>query len=263
MANPYAPPGFDDGGFVPPTGGAAAGAPQPWEVGEVLKIAWEIIKRQPILVVVVFGVYLVSNLPGSAVNILQALRLVEPDSPVFIAVGAGGTLIGLALGLFLQIGQLRMFVAAARGQQPDFSLLLSGADRFFPLVGMTFLSGIAVLLGLLACVVGAFVVALGLILAQYYLIDARQGPIEAMKSSWRVTKSNLLNLFLFMLVGGGLMLAGVCVLCVGMFVGMAIFMAGLAVIYLRSIGETVVVGAPPPVGGQPAPSPAYSPQGMG
>ena len=263
MANPYAPPGFDDGGFVPPRGGGSTGTPQPWEVGEVFKIAWEIIKRQPILVVVVFGVYLVSNLPGSAVNILQALRLVEPDSPAFIIVGVVGTFVGLALGLFLQIGQLRMFVAAARGQQVDFGLLLSGADRFFPLVGMTFLTGFAVILGLLACVVGAFVVGLGLMLAQYYLIDAGQGPIEAMKTSWRVTKGNLLNLFLFGLVGGALMMAGICVLCVGMFVGMAIFMAGLAVIYLRSTGETVVVGAPPPAAGTPPQAPAYSPQGMG
>ena len=53
MANPYAPPGFDDGGFIPPGGSGSSGAPQPWEIGEVLKISWEIIKRQPILVVVV------------------------------------------------------------------------------------------------------------------------------------------------------------------------------------------------------------------
>jgi hypothetical protein len=261
MANPYAPPGFDDGGFVPPGAGPALGTPQPWEVGEVVKIAWEIIKRQPILVVVVFGVYLITNVPGSIGNLLLALRLVDAGSIEFMVVAFSGTFIGMVLGLFLQIGQLKMFVAAARGQQIDFGLLLSGADRFFPLVFMSIVSVLAIVLGALALCVGALVVILGLMLSQYYLIDARQGPIEAMKTSWQVTKGNRLNLFVYLVVATALMLVGVCAACVGMFVAMAIFMAGLAVIYLRSRGEPVVGGAPPP---QVAPTPQYyAPQGMG
>jgi len=261
MANPYAPPGFDDGGFVPPGGGGTAGAPLPWEVGEVLKISWEIVKRQPILVVVVFGVYLVQNLPSVVINNVQTLRLVEPDSIAFSLIAMGALIAGVALGLFLQIGQLRMFVAAARGEPLDFSLLLSGMDRFLPYIGMSILVGLAVMVGALALCVGAFIAALGLALSQYYLIDARQGVIESMQTSWRVTTGNRLNLFLFLLAGMGLMIAGLCAFCVGMFVAMAIFMTGFAVIYLRSAGETVAMGAPPPAGGMP--TPAYAPQGIG
>jgi len=262
MANPYAPPGFDDGGFVPPGGGGSVGAPLPWEVGEVLKISWEIVKRQPILVVVVFGVYMVQNLPSVAINIVQTLRLVEPDSVAFGLIAMGAVVAGVILGLFLQIGQLRMFVAAARGEPLDFGVLLSGMDRFLPFIGMSILVGFAVMVGALALCVGAFIVALGLMLSQYYLIDARQGVIESMQTSWRVTKGSRVNLFLYLLAGMGMMMAGICVFCVGMFVAMAIFMAGFAVIYLRSAGETVVAGAPPPPGGG-MPAPAYAPQGMG
>jgi uncharacterized membrane protein len=261
MANPYAPPGFDDGGFVPPGAGGTGGAPLPWEVGEVLKIAWEIVKRQPILVVVVFGVYLVQNLPSVAINIVQTLRLVEPDSIAFSLVAVGAILAGAILGLFLQIGQLRMFVAAARGQPLDFAVLLSGMDRFLPFIGMSILVGLAVMVGALALCVGAVIVALGFMLSQYYLIDARQGVIESMQTSWRVTKGTRMNLFLFLLAGLGLMMAGICAFCVGMFVAMAIFMAGFAVIYLRSAGEAIVAGVAPPAGG--APAHAYAPQGMG
>jgi uncharacterized membrane protein len=260
MANPYAPPGFDDRGFVPPGGGGTPGTPQPWEVGEVLKISWEIVKRQPILVVVVFGVYLVQNLPSVAINIVQALRLVEPDSIAFSIVALGAVFVGFMLSLFLQIGQLRMFVAAARGQPLDFAVLLSGADRFFHLIGLSILVGFAVLVGALALCVGAVIAGLGLMLSQYYLIDARQGVVESMQTSWRVTKGNRMNLFLFLLVGPGLMLAGLCAFCVGMFVAMAIFMAGFAVIYLRSTGEAVVAGAPPLAGMPVSP---YAPRTLG
>jgi hypothetical protein len=255
MANPYAPPGFDDGGFVPPGGGGVAGTPQPWEVGEVLKLSWEIIKRQPILVVVVFGVYLITNLPGSVGNLLAAVGLLDPASTELLVVTLGGTFIGGVLGVFLQIGQLKMFVAAARGQQADFGLLLSGADRFFPLIAMSIVMLFAIFIGLLALCVGAVIVSLGLMLAQYYLIDAKQGVIESLKTSWEVTKGNRLNLLVYLLVCFGLMIVGICAFCVGMFVAMAIFMAGLAVIYLRSAGETVTGGAPP----EPTPHP-YAPQ---
>jgi len=40
------------------------------------------------------------------------------------------TLVSMCIGWFLQVGMLRMLLAAARGQSAPLSLLFSGADRF-------------------------------------------------------------------------------------------------------------------------------------
>jgi hypothetical protein len=274
MANPYAPPGMDDGGFVPPGGPPTSGGPLPWELGEVYTAGWETLKRQPILAVGLFILYLVPNLASAGSGILDATGILESGSMLSLMIGLSASLIALIINQFLQVGLVRMFVAAAKGQEASLGLLFSGADRFLPMVGYSIVSGFAVVFGLVLLIVPGVILAIGLSLGQYYLIDQRQGVFESMKLSWEVTRGNRMDLFIFFLVGGALALLGLCACFVGTFVTTSIVMAAMAVIYLRRSGQAAsqwpayggAGGVPPgasPPGYPPAHPGGYYPQGMG
>jgi hypothetical protein len=261
MANPYAPPGMYDGGYVPPGGPTGQGGPLSWELGEVLTHGWEILKRQPMLAVALFLMYMVPNLGSFGSSLLQQTGLFGDDSLFLMLITGSASLIAMVASIFLQVGLLRMFVAAARGQEASLGLLFSGIDRFLPMLGYSMLSGMAVLVGLIFLIVPGVILAIGLSLGQYFLIDQRQGVIQAMKSSWQATSGNKGDLFLFFLVGGGLTILGLCACFVGVFVTSSVVMAAMAIIYLRRSGQGSVdptTMGPPGSPGQPA---GYPPAG--
>jgi len=242
MTNPYAPPGHDDGGYPAPAVGAL-GPPQPWQVGEVVRIGWEVLKREPMLIVAQLIVFAIPNSFSSITAVIEALGVLEADSVPALALRAVFTLVSVMIGWFLQVGFLRMFLAAVREQPAPLSLLFSGADRFWTMFGAQFLSGLAVGVGIVLLVVPGVIAGLGLWLGKFYVIDRQQGAVEALKSSWRDTDGNRLDLFVFGIVYFALTLAGLCLCGIGILVTLPIVEAALTVIYLRRTGQAAPLPA--------------------
>ena len=236
MTNPYAPPGHDDGGYPTPAVGAL-GPPQPWQVGEVCRIGWEVIKREPMLIVAQLIVFIVPQTFGSVTAVVEAMGVLEPESVAALLLQLTFTLISVCIGWFLQVGAVRMFLAAVREQPAPLSLLFSGGDRFVTMFGALFLSGFAVGVGTLLLVVPGVIAYLGLWLGKFYVVDRQQGAVESLKSSWRDTDGNRLDLFVFLLAYFGLSLVGFCMCGIGILVTLPIAEAALTVIYLRRTGQ--------------------------
>jgi len=236
MTNPYAPPGQDDGGYPAPPAGAL-GPPQPWELSEVLRIGWEVVKREPILIVAQLIVFLVPQSFGSVSAVAEAIGVLEPGSWTALALRGGFTLAGAIIGWFLQVGMLRMLLAAVRAQPVNLALLFSGADRFLSMFGAMFLTGLAVGVGTILLVVPGIIAYLGLLLGKFYVVDRQQRAVESLRSSWRDTDGNRLDLFVFAIVYFALIIAGVCTCGLGMLVTLPIAEAALTVIYLRRTGQ--------------------------
>ncbi|HEU5072520.1 MAG TPA: hypothetical protein VFU02_00065, partial [Polyangiaceae bacterium] len=104
MTNPYAPPGQDDGGYLPPPAAGALGPPQPWQVGEVCRIGWEVVKREPMLIVAQLIVFFIPNSLGSITGVAEAVGVLEEGSVPALALQAAFTLVSVFLGWFLQVG---------------------------------------------------------------------------------------------------------------------------------------------------------------
>ena len=60
--------------------------------------------------------------------------------------------------------------------------MFSGAGRFLPLLGVLFLTLLAVMLGYALLIVPGIILALGLSFAQFYVVDQKMGPIDALKA---------------------------------------------------------------------------------
>lgn len=236
MTNPYAPPGHEDGGYPAPAVGAL-GPPQPWEVGEVCRIGWEVIKREPMLIVAQLIVFVVPQVLGSVTTVIEAMGVLEPESMPALLLQLVSTLVSVCIGWFLQVGMVRMFLAAVREQPAPLSLIFSGGDRVLTMFGALLLSGFAVGIGTLLLVVPGVIAYLGLWLAKFYVVDRQQGAVESLKSSWRDTDGNRLDLFVFALAYFALSLVGLCLCGIGILVTLPIAEAALTVIYLRRTGQ--------------------------
>lgn len=244
MTNPYAPPGQDDGGYLPPNAVGALGPPQPWSVGEVCRLGWEVVKREPLLIVGQMIVFFIPQVLSSVGSVAGAVGVFEPGSWPALAVQGGFTFVSMFFAWYLAVGMVRMTLAAVREQPAPLSLLFSGADRFLSMFGAMLLTGLVVGFGTVLLIVPGVIAYLGLWLGKFYVVDRQQGAIESLQSSWRDTAGNKGDLFVFMLAYFALAFVGMCACGIGMLVTLPIAEAALTVIYLRRTGQVL---APQPV----------------
>ena len=238
MANPYAPPGMHDAGYLPP-GGPTGGGPQPWELGEVITQGWETLKRQPILAVALFIMYMIPNVASVASSIVGSTGLFADSTILLAGMQVSSSLFAMVVSAFLQVGLLRMQLVAARGEEASLGLLFSGADRFLPMIGYSLLSALLIMLGFVLFIIPGVILSLGFALGPYYLVDQQKGVVDSLKSSWEATSGNRGDLFLFGLVSACLILLGLCACVIGVFGTASVVMLALAVIYLRRAGQAV------------------------
>src|SRR5579859_3268383 len=240
--NPYAAP---QAGFPPPAAPPGApGVPQPWTVGEMFSIAWARFKPNwVVLVFSWFALMAISMVLGFATMIAIGARAVPPDSPLAIRMMVGSGFVRLLVTAFLQVGLLRISLDVARDRTPSFGALFLGGDRFFALLGVFLLQSLIVVVGLLLLVVPGVIAALGLSLTQYYVVDAKMGPIDAMKASWAATRGQKGEIFVLLLASVGVMLLGALACCLGMLVAAPVALVALSAGYTRISG----IGAAPPL----------------
>jgi uncharacterized membrane protein len=143
---------------------------------------------------------------------------------------------------FMAGGLMVTSLKAARGQPTSFGDPFSGG-RYF---GRMLVAAIAVFfvtaLGMLLCFVPGIIVALGVVLYGALIVDQDMAGIDAVKKSWEMTKGHKVNIFLFGLIGIGVMIAGALACGIGvLLVSIPMGYVGMASIYLRIKGENLPV----------------------
>lgn len=247
--NPYA---YTSPQSPPQPATPVAGAPQPWQIGEVIGHAWNMFKVSwPTLVFTQFLSGLLGGIPNYVPGILVATRAVEMHSTEYWTIYSVCLLLGLVATSFFTGGMVKIWCAAARGQTPQFGDMFAGGSRFLPLLAVLLLTIFGVLLGYVLLIVPGIILGLGLAFAQFYVVDQNMGPIDALKASWEATKGHKGNIFLFGLVAVLIGVAGYAACCVGVFAAIPLIMVAWATIYTRISGTAVSFGdaPPPPPGG--------------
>ena len=152
-------------------------------------------------------------------------------------------LIGYVVQMFILGGMAATALKAVRGQPVSYGDVFSGGRYFGAMLVASILVGLATTVGLLLCIVPGVILALGLGLYSYAVVDEGASGVDAVKRSWELTQGHKLNLFLFGLIGvlvgiAGLLACGVGILVVG---PMAII--GQAYIFARLKGEQLTTPA--------------------
>lgn len=253
--NPYAAPQAPLAG---PATGAPYGQPQPWNTSEVVSLAWARFKEHG--GVVFLSYFLASVISGAIGQIPTVVTLASGAVPGDVAVAAlamraGGIVATQIVAAFFQVGLVRIWLAVARGRAPEFGTLFSGADRFLPLLALNFLMLIATLLSAVLLFVPAVILYCGLLAAQFYIVDAGMGPIQAMKASWSATRGQKGEILVLALAGSGLLVLGVLMCCIGTLATVPIYLLATAIVFTRLSGTGPAPAQVAAPGYGPAPAP--------
>lgn len=263
--NPYGAPGAQ--APMTPQAPPQGIGPQPWEAGEAIGRAWDIVKVH--WVPLVFGTMIGSAAASAPQQIASFYNLIvhgpgrrtDFSDPVYVALLGVGGIIGWVLQAFFQAGFIRMYLSGARGQSPEFSHVFSGGPWFLKMLGAMFIHTFLVILGFAFLIVPGVILSLGLVLYPYYVVDRGMGPVEALKASWEATTGQKGKVFVLMLYSFGVTLLGMLACCVGIFPAIAVITLAQAIVYVRVTG-TEGVAPPPPQYQQPYPPQApYNPYG--
>lgn len=275
--NPYGAPGTQGPQWGPQV--TPQGQPLPWEPGEVVGRAWDIVKVH--WVPLVFGAMIggaAASAPQQISSFYRAFVLkgsYDFEDGVFLGLLGAGGLIGWVLQAFFQAGFTRMYVTAARGGAPELAQVFSGGPRFAAMLGGMILHMLAVAIGMIFLVVPGVILALGLGLYPYFIVDREMGPVEALKASWDATTGHKANLFILGFYSLGVMLLGLAACCIGVMPAVAVMSVAQAVVFTRLTGTTgqpptgqppgypspygPPPGYPPPYGPPPGVAPPYGP----
>jgi uncharacterized membrane protein len=249
--NPYAPPRAEATPQAPPRA-THGGAAQPWESGTVLRAAFAILNARWPVVIPAFALTYVCMAP--LVVVLNRMGHATAHDPRVLT-----TLVATSIRLvnvvliqgFVTTGLLRILLEAARGRPVSLSALFGGADRFFAMAGVTFVTSVFVLLGsalyyyapgstvrvqytLLA--LQYLVVYLGFCFAEYYVVDQNLGAVAALAAAWRATSGKHGSVLLSAIGAGVLCFSGAMLCGVGMLVTGPAAMLCFTVMYLRITG---------------------------
>jgi uncharacterized membrane protein len=237
--NPYAAPTVDPR----PSPTFTGSGPREWTIGQAIGVGWERTKADFLPLVGGYTLILIIN---------QGIQSVAQR-----ALGFGGTstdpiaaLTGLAafmpvaifLGIYFAIGQFRVAIAAARGEEFQFARFFSGFDRLLPGIFASVVVYLGVLVGTLFLIVPGIIIGLGWSMMIPLLADSTLGPWEVLSESWNATKGQRGQLFLFYLACCGVAILGLLALGVGLLVAIPVIGIAMAEVYMCVTGRRAAEG---------------------
>ncbi len=211
-----------------------------WTVGSTLSVAWERFKTHAAAVLISMIV------AGGVIFVVQMVGNVFQQAPTFLGQADVDETVVLVLVILIQLvfgfvnwfvqtwfglGMVKIFLKTARNQEPSVGDLFTVGPFFLAALLAGLLAGLAQAVGLLLLIVPGIILALGLMLHKYAIVDQDLGPIECLKESWRLTDNEKFDLFLWGLAVMGINIAGFCCCIVGLLVTVPVTQIGTAYIY--------------------------------
>lgn len=146
-----------------------------------------------------FGLYKISRAVVRP-NIWTIVGLVVVTLGISIAISSlfgsesfVGSVLAMVFEAILSVILVAVILASIRGERTPFdrSFKLATAGMMLNYFLYTIAFGIVALLSLLALIVPFFFIVPRFLLTDYFIVDQKQSTIEAMKSSWALTKGHL------------------------------------------------------------------------
>lgn len=150
--------------------------------------------------------------------------------------GAGTFLLSLALTVLLivvRIGYTKIFLRIHDGETPKFVDIFKEYKVFWRYLGLSILSGLAVLGGLILLILPGIYWAVRFSFGPIIIVDTNSGPVVSMKESYAITKDKFWQLFGFWVAIIALNILGIIALFVGLLVTIPV--STLATIYVYRI----------------------------
>lgn len=143
-----------------------------------------------------------------------------------------------ALQLILALGTIKVYLSVVDSQPTNFAQLFSPYRLVFKYLIATFISGLAILIGLTLLIIPGIIVAIKLQFWQWAMVDKNLGVRDSLRESWQITKGVKLNLLLFNILLMLITIVGALFLGVGLLVAVPVTQLATAYVYRRLSSRT-------------------------
>lgn len=192
---------------------------------EALQFGWETTKSN----LRFFIGFLIVLIALIIIPYIIAIRVME----INVFLGSIFHLIDYVLTLIVSMGLIKTVLRFCDNEKGNFKDLFSQYPLFFKYLGGSILYFLIVFAGLILLIVPGIVWGIKFLFYDYFIIDKKLGPIEALKKSSAITKGQKWNLFVFFLIVFAINLIGALALLIGLFVTVPITMVATAFVYRK------------------------------
>ncbi len=148
------------------------------------------------------------------------------------------------LTTIISIGLIKIALRFCDNEKARFRDLFSHYRLFFNYLLGLVLYGLIVFVGTLWLIVPGIIWGIQFSFFDYFIVDKKVGPIEALKRSSAITRGAKWNLFIFFLMLIGINLLGATCLLLGLFITIPITMIAWAFVYRRLLAQAEIALAP-------------------
>jgi phage FluMu protein Com len=235
--NPYRSPGsYSSEEFA----GAALPPIVPTAIGfeDVFRRAWEIFKQRPGFCI---GAWFLAGMITNGLSYIVQLTLIFATSNMAqesqFAIQQFGSLFVGVISIWINCGQMMIFLGLARGRDVSLGELFSGGPYLLRVIGASILLGLIAFGGFLLLIVPGIIFMLMFWQCLYLIVDRNVGVMESLNLSREITRGNKATMFLAFLAMAGLMILGAIPCFLGWFVAFPYSMVLYAVMYLSMTGQ--------------------------
>ena len=163
----------------------------------------------------------------------------------FIGLGIFAAFLGLIAFIYsflvapvFQYGGNLIFVHSVRRIKPDFELLIRGfSENYLHIILANLLVLALVVLGFIALIVPGIIIACRLAFVSYLVMDKKLDPIEAVETSWRLTRGHGWKIFFMGFASFFIIIFGVIMVVVGLFPALIWIGSSFAALYQSVLNE--------------------------
>lgn len=199
-------------------------------INDLIATGWDKFKSRPGLLIGALAiVWIFGFIPNMLNNVWE-------DNALMVVVT---NLVFLIPQLILGMGLIRIVLDILQGRQTGIQDLFNQYPLFLRFLAGSILYNLIVFVGLILLIVPGIWLGIRLQFFSYLIIDKNMGPIEALKSSFEMTKGYAFDLFLLGIVAIILNILGALAVLLGLLVSVPVTMIALAEAYRRLSGSSV------------------------
>jgi hypothetical protein len=143
-----------------------------------------------------------------------------------------GLLYAFLIAPIFRYGGKLMFVQAVRQERPNFETLIKGfSENYLSIILANLLVTALVVLGLFALIIPGIIIGCRLTFVAYLVMDKKLDPIDAVETSWRLTRGHGWTIFLMGFVSFFIIIFGFALVFVGVFPALIWIKSSFASLY--------------------------------
>ncbi len=193
--------------------------------GEALRFGWQAMKEN-------FWFFVGAGIVAVIVVMIPSMlsELLAKKLSVFSIIL---TIVGMVLQIGIGLGAIKIALKLCDWEDVGIGDLFSCFHLVFKSLISNILAGLIVFIGFCLLIVPGIIWGIKLQFAGYLIVDKGIGPINALESSWKMTKGVKWNLCVFGILLVLINILGVLCLFLGLFVTVPMTMVAMAFVYRR------------------------------